>query len=149
MEVVHPRCCGTDVHQASLAVCLVVCASEKHRLCCGTTTAELLRLADWLHGHQVTHVALEAAGVYWKPVGRILEGQFELLLASPASMTKGSYFKALYHPLAARRGKSEPIVAVAHALLSTGYILLWTGRTFSDLGEHYLIAWIESACLSG
>ena len=86
MEVVHPRCCGIDVHQASLAVCVAIKEngkSEKHKLRCGTTTAELLRLADWLHGHQVTHVAMEATGVYWKPIRHILEGQFELLLANP------------------------------------------------------------------
>jgi transposase len=89
MEVVHPRCCGIDVHQASLAVCVGIKEkgkSEKHKLLCGTTTAELLRLADWLHGHQVTHVAMEATGVYWKPVWHILEGQFELLLANPTQV---------------------------------------------------------------
>jgi len=41
-----------------------------------------LRLADWLHGYQVTQVAMEATGVYWKPVWHILEGQFDLLLAN-------------------------------------------------------------------
>jgi transposase len=89
MEVVHPRCCGIDVHQASLAVCVAIKEdgkSEKHKLRCGTTTAELLRLADWLQGHQVTHVAMEATGVYWKPVWHILEGQFELLLANPTQV---------------------------------------------------------------
>lgn len=89
MEVVHTRCCGIDVHQASLAVCVAIKEdgkSEKHKLRCGTTTAELLRLADWLHGHQVTHVAMEATGVYWKPVWHILEGQFELLLANPTQV---------------------------------------------------------------
>jgi hypothetical protein len=60
--------------------------SAKYRLRCGTTTAELLRLADWLHGHQVTYLALEARGVYWKPVWHILEGQFELLLANPTKV---------------------------------------------------------------
>ena len=55
-------------------------------MCCGTATAELLRLAEWLHGHQVTHVAMEATGVYWKPVWHILEGQFELLLANPVQV---------------------------------------------------------------
>lgn len=54
-----------------------------------------------------------------------------------ASMTRGSYFKAFYHRLAARKGKKRAIVAVAHALLCTGYTLLWTGRRFSDLGEDY------------
>jgi transposase len=86
MEVVHARCCGIDVHQASLAVCVSIKEegrSEKFKLRCGTTTAGLLRLVDWLHGHGVTHVAMEATGVYWKPVGHVLEGQFELLLANP------------------------------------------------------------------
>src|SRR5262249_34463092 len=54
-----------------------------HRLVCRTTTAELVRLSDWLHEHQVTHVAMEATGVYWKPVWHVLEGQFELLLVNP------------------------------------------------------------------
>ena len=52
-------------------------------------------------------------------------------------MRKGSYFKAFYHRLAARKGKKRAIVAVAHALLVTGYILLWTGKTYADLGESY------------
>lgn len=87
MEVVHARCCGIDVHQASLAVCVAIKEEggriEKYKLRCGTTTAELLRLADWLQEHKVTHVAMEATGVYWKPVWHVLEGQFELLLANP------------------------------------------------------------------
>ena len=89
MEVVHPRCCGIDVHQASLAVCVSIKEngkSEKQKLRCGTTTAELLRLADWLRGYQVTQVAMEATGVYWKPVWHMLEGEFELLLANPTQV---------------------------------------------------------------
>jgi transposase len=86
MDVVHARCCGIDVHQARLAVCVSIKEegkSEKYKLCCGTTTAELLRLSDWLHEHGVTHVAMEATGVYWKPVWHVLEGQFQLLLGNP------------------------------------------------------------------
>jgi transposase len=47
-----------------------------------TATRDLLELADWLAGHGVTHVAMEATGVYWKPVWHILEGRFELVLAN-------------------------------------------------------------------
>jgi transposase len=49
-----------------------------------TTTAELLKLGDWLRQAGCTHVAMEATGVYWKPVWHMLEGEFELLLANPA-----------------------------------------------------------------
>ena len=50
----------------------------------GTTTAELLDLADWLAEHDCTHVAMEATGVYWKPVWHVLEAEFELVLANAA-----------------------------------------------------------------
>ena len=46
----------------------------------GTTTRELLRLLAWLTGHGVTYVAMEATGVYWKPVWHVLEGHVTLLL---------------------------------------------------------------------
>jgi transposase len=48
----------------------------------GTFTKELLELSDWLRSCNVTHVALESTGVYWKPVWNILEGQFEVLLVN-------------------------------------------------------------------
>lgn len=48
----------------------------------GTTTSELLALSDWLDEHGCTHVAMEATGVYWKPVWHLLEGRFELVLAN-------------------------------------------------------------------
>jgi transposase len=50
-----------------------------------TTTAELILLSDWLSGEGATHIAMEATGVYWKPVWHILsDGEFELVLANAA-----------------------------------------------------------------
>ena len=50
-----------------------------------TTTKELLALSDWLAGEGCTHIAMEATGVYWKPVWHILsDGEFELVLANAA-----------------------------------------------------------------
>jgi transposase len=46
-------------------------------------TQDLLRLGDWLKEAGATHVAMEATGVYWRPVWAVLEGQFELLLVNP------------------------------------------------------------------
>jgi transposase len=54
-----------------------------------------------------------------------------------ASFTKGSYFKTLYRRMVARKGKKRAVVAVAHALLVTGYILVATGRKYEDLGADY------------
>jgi len=51
-----------------------------------TTTAGLLALADWLTTHQVTHVAIESTGVYWRPVFNILEGAFTVVLVNAQHM---------------------------------------------------------------
>ena len=49
-----------------------------------TTVRGLIALRDWLAAYRVTHVAMEATGVYWKPVWHILEAAFELVLANAA-----------------------------------------------------------------
>jgi transposase len=49
-----------------------------------TTTRGLLALADWLEAGRCTLVAMEATGVYWKPVWHILEDRFDLILANAA-----------------------------------------------------------------
>jgi transposase len=84
MEVLYQRCAGLDVHKDSVVAC-VRCVSEPvHRevRTFGTTTSELFALADWLESHGCTHVAMEATGVYWKPVWHLLESRFELVLAN-------------------------------------------------------------------
>jgi transposase len=47
-----------------------------------TTVRGLIALRDWLEAHRVTHVAMEATGVYWQPVWHVLEDAFELLLVN-------------------------------------------------------------------
>ena len=50
-----------------------------------TTTPGLLELSAWLSEHGCTHVAMEATGVYWKPVWHVLsDGEFTLILANAA-----------------------------------------------------------------
>ena len=51
--------------------------------------------------------------------------------------TKGSYLKAQYHRLAARRGAKRAILAVAHAILVIIYHLLRHGSIYQDLGDNY------------
>lgn len=87
MEVLYTRCAGLDVHKDSVVACVRIARAgrvDQELAKFGTTTSELLRLGDWLTSHEVTHVAMEATGVYWKPVWHVLEGEFELLLANAA-----------------------------------------------------------------
>ena len=85
--MVHARCAGLDVHKKSVYGCVICCEANgekrQEKRSFGTVTADLLSLADWLREHQVTHVVMEATGVYWRPVWAILEGQFELMLVNP------------------------------------------------------------------
>jgi transposase len=84
MEVVFECCCGIDVHKDTVVACVVKGPKgpsfKREVRTFGTTTAELLRLRDWLEAEGVTHVAMESTGVYWKPVFNVLEGAAELWL---------------------------------------------------------------------
>jgi transposase len=87
MEVLYPRCAGLDVHQATVVACTRIADGPKATQdvrTFATTTKGLLELADWLSAAGCTHVAMEATGVYWKPVWHMLEGHFELVLANAA-----------------------------------------------------------------
>jgi transposase len=88
MEVLHPHCAGLDVHKQTVVACVrLATAGEVGRevRTFATTTAGLLALAEWLSESGCTHVAMEATGVYWKPVWHILaEGGFALILANAA-----------------------------------------------------------------
>jgi len=84
LQVLYPRCAGLDVHKDML-VARVRCVSDPPHdevKSFSTTTSALLELNDWLTEHAVTHVAMEAAGVYWKPVWHLLEEHFQLVLAN-------------------------------------------------------------------
>ena len=88
MEVLYPRCAGLDVHKDTVVACRRVVAdgqvtSEVRTF--PTTTAGLVALSEWLGEAGCTHVAMEATGVYWKPVWHVLfDGGFTLILANAA-----------------------------------------------------------------
>jgi transposase len=81
MDEVYSHCAGLDVHKHSVVACVRTPAGEQVRSF-KTMTADLLALADWLRQQQVTHVAMESTGVYWKPIFNILEGEFEVRLVN-------------------------------------------------------------------
>jgi transposase len=89
MQVMHPRCGALDVHK-KLVVAGVRWAEGSQVVTdiksFATTTKGLLELSDWLSEHGVTHVAMEATGVYWKPVWQVLSAreEFKLTLANAA-----------------------------------------------------------------
>jgi transposase len=88
MDVMHERVAGLDVHKAMIVACVRLMEGGKVSRECRTfetTTAGLLALLAWLTESGCTHVAMEATGVYWKPVWNVLsDGDFELMVANAA-----------------------------------------------------------------
>ncbi len=88
MDVLYPRCAGLDVHNdtvvAGVGLAGDVPAKTEVRTF-DTTTPGLLALSAWLAENGCTHVAMEATGVYWKPVWHIRsDGDLTLILANAA-----------------------------------------------------------------
>ena len=87
MDVLHARCAGLDVHRDSevAGARLATAEGTAYEIATfGTMAADLERLASWLSARGVTQVAMEATGVYWKPVWAALATQVELILANAA-----------------------------------------------------------------
>jgi transposase len=90
MEPIIEKCCGLDVHQATVVACVLVGEGEKrpkkHVRTFRTVGRELHALREWLKGFGITHVGMESTGVYWVPVFRVLEGSFELVIGNAQHM---------------------------------------------------------------
>ena len=81
MQTVIERSAALDVHKASVTACVRVPGEQRVEEFASTVRG-LLSLRDWLAGFGVTHVAMEASGVYWKSPWAILEDEFECLLVN-------------------------------------------------------------------
>jgi transposase len=87
MKTLYKRCAGLDVHKKEVVACRRIVTRNKVISEVGrfaTTTRGLIELAEWLEEAGCTIVAMEATGVYWKPVWHMLEGRFQLILANAA-----------------------------------------------------------------
>jgi transposase len=86
MEVIVERPAALDVHNAGVTACVRVSGRQGRReqfvAEFPRTARGLLTLRDWLAAHEVTQVAMEATGAYWKPVWGVLEDEFACLLVN-------------------------------------------------------------------
>lgn len=86
ISVMHPVCCGLDVHKSVVSACLITGGifgqpqyEVRHFL---TFTDDLISLRTWLLDNNCPTVALESTSVYWRPVHNILEGHLEVILVN-------------------------------------------------------------------
>ncbi len=86
MEVLYTHCAGLDVHKKTVVACVLTPGvkgkphSETRTF--STMTVDLLALSDWLTSLEITHVAMESTGEFWKPLYNVLEGSFTLLVVN-------------------------------------------------------------------
>ena len=83
----YRRCCGMDVHKETVVVCVLPPDGEEGKplkKVDDTFRNALGRMRGWLKQLQVTEIAMESTGVYWRPVWNVLDGHgFHLILANP------------------------------------------------------------------
>jgi transposase len=133
MDVVHERCAGLDVHKRTVVACVLV-PGEAGTVTPETETfstmlGELERLAGWLAGRGVTHVALEATGVYWKAVYNVLEGadRWTVLVVNP------EHVKAITGRKTDRADAQRLAFLLRHDLLSGSFIPARAQRELREL----------------
>ncbi len=86
MEVLVERVGGLDVHKRTVTACVRVPdgagGRREAKRTFPTFVDGLEEMRDWLDAEGVTQVAMEATGVFWKPVWLVLEDRFELKLVN-------------------------------------------------------------------
>ena len=81
-EQVINRGCGLDVHEKTVVATVDGQGLQRETRTYDTFTESLIELKNWLKSQQVSHIAMESTGVYWKPIFNILEEDFSILLVN-------------------------------------------------------------------
>jgi len=89
MEIVYERCCGLDIHKASITACVL---DGKKKVICtfGTMTDDLLQMTSFLKERNVQMTAMESTGSFWKPIFNIMEVE-----GVPAILVNAAHIKAV------------------------------------------------------
>jgi len=87
MDTLLFRVAGLDIHKKFVMACIRITDTQTGKVReevrrFDSMTGDLRKLRDWLVAEQITDVAMESTGVYWKPVWNILEGALRLTLAN-------------------------------------------------------------------
>lgn len=78
MQAKYRRCCGMDVHKKNVVVCVLPAIGKAElgirKRTFRTFTRDLKQLRAWLKNCQVTEIAMESTGQYWRALWNVLEG---------------------------------------------------------------------------
>jgi len=86
IQIVHPICCGLDVHKDKISACLITVddnGAEQHEIKeFSTFTQDLQKMKKWLIENNCPIIAMESTGVYWHPVYNTIEDAMEVVLVN-------------------------------------------------------------------
>jgi transposase len=134
MEILYERCAGLDVHKKNVKACFTAPGADgkrqKETRTYLTMTQDVLQMRDWLKEQGCTHIAMEATGVYWKPIYNVLESDFEILVVN------AHHIKTV--PGRKTDVKDAEWIAdlLAHGLLSASFIPSAPQRDLRDLTRY-------------
>jgi transposase len=134
MQVQHARCAGLDVHKKTVVACILTTSPDgqvqRYRDSFSTMTSGLLALDDWLSSHDVSQVAMESTGIYWRPVFTILEAN------RPVMVVNAQHIKAVPGRKTDVKDAEWLAELLRHGLLQPSFIPPLPVRILRDLTRH-------------
>lgn len=86
ISVVHPICCGLDVHKDMVSAGIIITQADGQQSFVveefSTFTDDLFKLKAWLIKHDCHVIAMESTSVYWRPVHNVLEDSLQVILVN-------------------------------------------------------------------
>jgi len=86
IQIMHPICCGLDVHKDKISACLITedeNGAQQHEIKeFSTFTKDLQKMKKWLVENNCPVIAMESTGVYWHPVHNTIEDAMDIFLVN-------------------------------------------------------------------
>ena len=68
LKIVNPNAAGIDIADTEMQVCVPTDRDGENNRRFGSFTSDLKLISEWLRDCGITTVAMEATGIYWKPL---------------------------------------------------------------------------------
>ncbi len=86
IQIIHPVCCGLDVHKDKISACLITLddngKEQSEIMEFSTFTKDLLKMKKWLSENDCPILAMESTGVYWHPIHNVISDSMEVILVN-------------------------------------------------------------------
>ena len=142
MKIVHPICCGMDIHKNIIVATIATTDSNGittyEQSTFSTMNNDVIKLRDWLLSHNCRYACMESTGKYWIPIWNILESEINLTLAHP------KYTKAIKGKKTDKKDSKWIADLFKHDLVPNSFIPSADIRQLRDLSRYrYKLTYIK------